>query len=354
MPRKKPPAPPTAEPAPVPPVATPTITRLSLDEVRMDPANARKHDERNRGVIRGSLRRFGPGRSIVLDGKNIVRAGNGTLAEARAEGYTEILVVEPKPGQLLAVRRPEWSPTEAAGYSLADNQATDTSENDPDILAGTLNGLFTEDPSLALATGFTQSDLDAMLSDLDPGPTTGDPKEDPSPTADLDVLVAKWGTALGQRWEIPSHATGGSHWVVCGDACDPQTQALAVQSEPAAMVFADPPYGQDYYSKHRPIGERFARLANDDRILTDWAGPRRRVFVRVVPDLYVLENASGMVGRHRWPGTDAKPDHLGQGWEWPGGPGKVPGYRLRAPSGLEPGGRNRGETDRVRLDHPEG
>src|SRR4051812_32797320 len=91
--------------------AGPTVERVSIDSLHVDPANVRVHDERNKSTIRASLARFGAGRSIVLDRNNVVRAGNGTLEQARALGFEEVLVVEPKPNQLLAVKRSDWTDT---------------------------------------------------------------------------------------------------------------------------------------------------------------------------------------------------------------------------------------------------
>src|SRR3954469_25269728 len=75
--------------------AGPTVERVSIDSLHIDPANVRVHDERNKSTIRASLARFGAGRSIVLDRNNVVRAGNGTLEQARQAGFDEVLVVEP-------------------------------------------------------------------------------------------------------------------------------------------------------------------------------------------------------------------------------------------------------------------
>ena len=55
-----------------------------------------------------AVKQFGPARSIVVDGKDIVRAGNGTLEAFVANGGTEILKVHPGPNQLVAVVR-DWS-----------------------------------------------------------------------------------------------------------------------------------------------------------------------------------------------------------------------------------------------------
>jgi hypothetical protein len=141
------------------------IEAVPLDSLSLDPANIRQHDERNRATIRASLTRFGPGRSIVIDGKGVVRAGNGTLDAAKSLGYDEVLVVEPKPGQLVAVRRRDWSPTEGTAYSIADNHATDQSTNDDTALADTLRALQSEDFDLD-AVGYTGDEVDALIERL--------------------------------------------------------------------------------------------------------------------------------------------------------------------------------------------
>ena len=53
-----------------------------LSEFTPDPANARRHPDRNLEAIRGSLARFGQRKPIVtrpVNGTLVVVAGNGTL-----------------------------------------------------------------------------------------------------------------------------------------------------------------------------------------------------------------------------------------------------------------------------------
>ena len=174
-----------ATPAPATEATPVTVEVVSLEAVVSDPANARKHDEKNRRAIRGSLRRFGAGRSIVLDKNNVVRAGNGTVEEARAEGFTEVLVVTPKPGQLVAVKRPDWSETEATGYALADNRAGELAEWDESRLMDQLRAI--EQDGLDPATvGFDPEDLEGFgvepgEVESDPGPNGGAAPPDDSP-----------------------------------------------------------------------------------------------------------------------------------------------------------------------------
>jgi len=55
----------------------------------------------------------------------------GTIRAAREGGtIKEIIIFEPGPDQLVAVKRSDWTPTEATGYSIADNRSTDLSRFD--------------------------------------------------------------------------------------------------------------------------------------------------------------------------------------------------------------------------------
>jgi hypothetical protein len=137
---------------------------IPIDDVHIDPANVRQHPEVNRATIRASLARFGPGRSIVLDANNVVRAGNGTLEEARRAGFDEVLIVEPQANQIVAVKR-AWSSTEAAAYAIADNRAAEHADWDDTALASTLRALQSEDFDLA-AVGYTADEVDQLLETL--------------------------------------------------------------------------------------------------------------------------------------------------------------------------------------------
>ena len=70
--------------------------KMKIEELLHDPANVRKHDKRNIESIKASLQRFGQQKPIVVDGKGIVVAGNGTLSAARELGWIDISVVETK------------------------------------------------------------------------------------------------------------------------------------------------------------------------------------------------------------------------------------------------------------------
>ena len=141
------------------------IERRSVHDLSNDPANARKHNDRNIDAIIASLRRFGQQKPIVIDRTNIVRAGNGTLEAARRLGWESIDCVTTS-----------LQGSDAIAYAIADNRTAELAEWDEDTLAAQLNGLLTESEEIALAAGFTPSEVDAMLKRYEdqPEPTPAD------------------------------------------------------------------------------------------------------------------------------------------------------------------------------------
>jgi hypothetical protein len=97
---------------------------VPIDSISQDPANARKHDERNLTAIRDSLRAFGQQKPIVVDQREIVIAGNGTLEAAKRLGWTEIAIV-----------RTKLDNTQATAFGIADNRTAELAEWDDEILA---------------------------------------------------------------------------------------------------------------------------------------------------------------------------------------------------------------------------
>ena len=101
--------------------------QVKVKDLLNDPANVRKHDERNIESIKASLQRFGQQKPIVVDGKGIVVAGNGTLMAAKSLGWKEIQIV-----------RTELDGVDATAYAIADNRSAELAVWDDDALAQTL------------------------------------------------------------------------------------------------------------------------------------------------------------------------------------------------------------------------
>ena len=207
-------------------------TTIDIANVQTDPDNAREHGEANMAAIQKSLNRFGPGRSIVLDGTDTVRAGNGTVEAARAAGIKKLVVVEPEPDTLVAVRRPEWSEQEAAGYAIADNRAAELAKWDVPQLQSVIDSI----PDIDLGDiGFAQDQLDELIKGAsDSLGGTGDVTDDEVPDPPAEPV-----TKPGDVWTL------GRHTVVCGDCCE-MMQSNKPAMANAAIVLTDPPYAVDY------------------------------------------------------------------------------------------------------------
>ncbi len=73
-------------------------------------------------MIADSLDRFGAVRPIIIDGDNVVHAGNATYAEAEALGIP-VEVIESDGSKLYAIRMTNLTPEQFREYGLIDNQS---------------------------------------------------------------------------------------------------------------------------------------------------------------------------------------------------------------------------------------
>jgi ParB-like chromosome segregation protein Spo0J len=131
------------------------IIKRNISELSQDPANARKHNERNLESIVASLRRFGQQTPIVIDSSSVVRKGNGTLEAAKRLGWDTINCVVT-----------DLKSSDAISYAIADNRTAELAEWDDDILAAQLNGLLADDAELLVDAGFTEAELQSLMDRL--------------------------------------------------------------------------------------------------------------------------------------------------------------------------------------------
>ena len=88
------------------------VESVAVSSLVLDPSNARKHDQKNLDAIKGSLAKFGQRIPLVVGRNNVVLSGNGRLKAAQALGWKTIEIT----------RAEDLTATEAAAFSLADNQ----------------------------------------------------------------------------------------------------------------------------------------------------------------------------------------------------------------------------------------
>lgn len=97
------------------------ITRR-LDTLHTDPDNRRTHPTRNVEMVQAALEHVGAARSIVIDEDDVILAGNGVTAAARAAGITSVRIIESAGDELIAVRRRGLTPEQKRALALYDNR----------------------------------------------------------------------------------------------------------------------------------------------------------------------------------------------------------------------------------------
>lgn len=188
------------------------LETVTIESLKLDPNNARKHSKRNLDAIAASLNKFGQRKPIVVH-NGVVIAGNGTLEAAKTLGWKEIAV---------SVCPADWDADTAKAYALADNRSAELAEWDDKILSTQLLDL--DDMGWNIeALGFEP----LPLRDLD---------EDEDEIPELPVEPK---TKLGDIYQL------GRHRVMCGDSTDSASVATLTGGK-VDMVFTDPPYGVEY------------------------------------------------------------------------------------------------------------
>lgn len=187
-----------------------------------DPSNVRKHSKKNLDAIKGSLAKFGQQKPIVISSDNIVIAGNGTLAAAKALGWGEIGVI-----------RSKLKGTEAIAYAIADNRTGELAEWDNEALSATLKSLQEIDFDLG-DIGFDSKDLERLLKEDGKAGLTDD---------DEIPEHVETRCKLGDLWVLDGHK------LLCGDSTDSNMVKKLMGDQKADMVFTDPPYNVAYVGK---------------------------------------------------------------------------------------------------------
>ena len=207
-----------------------------------DPRNARRHNARNLEAIKVSLGRFGQQKPIVVDGKGVVRAGNGTLEAAKSLGWTEVDVV-----------KSDLSDSELTAFGIADNKTAELAEWDDEVLAELGKSVDLKE------LGFDDKDLSAIKRAVLP-----EIVEDEIP-ADAPARCRP-----GDLWQL------GQHRLLCGDSTKAEDVGRLLGDRKPFIMVTDPPYGVEYDSDWRldaGINKPWQKLANgkvenDDRV--DW------------------------------------------------------------------------------------
>jgi len=185
------------------------IELVNIDDLDLDPRNARKHDAKNLKAIADSLEQFGQRKPIVVWGKTVV-AGNGTMVAARSLCWKQIQIV----------RVPDdWSSDQVKAYALADNRSAELAVWDEQVLASQLLELQEAEFDVELL-GFELpvDELQELVEDELPEQV--EPK-----------------SKLGDVWKL------GRHKLMCGDSSDEASLQRLLNNQRIDSIVTDPPYG---------------------------------------------------------------------------------------------------------------
>ena len=211
------------------------LETVTIESLKLDPNNARKHSKRNLDAIAASLNKFGQRKPIVVH-NGVVIAGNGTLEAAKSLGWEEIAI---------SVCPADWDADTAKAYALADNRSAELAEWDDKILSTQLLDL--DDMGWNIeALGFEP----LPLRDLDED-------EDESPELPVEPK-----TKLGDIYQL------GRHRLMCGDSNDQTTLDKLLEGKKLDAIIQDPPYGVLSVEWDRPLNQKDLDIA-----LTNCNGP---------------------------------------------------------------------------------
>lgn len=235
---------------------------IPLDELTPFPGNAKRGDVEQ---IRASLRKNGQYRSLVVreipNGPLIVLAGNHTMqaltAEGRETARCEIVLCDDDTARRI---------------NLADNRTAELGAYDNDALAELLSYLDGDYEG----TGYTEEDVEALITPLEDADDLDGADDTPPPPADPV-------TKPGDVWIL------GPHRLMCGDSTNPDDLAKLVDDRQPTLIYTDPPYGIKAVPKdggvsrtNLAVAPAYAPVAGDDN--TDVAADAFRLLTAEYPE----------------------------------------------------------------------
>ena len=192
----------------------------TLDDLTPDAENFNRHTEFGQKLLEDSLRKFGAGRSILVDKDGNIIAGNSTTETAAAIGMEDVIVVPTDGKKLVVVQRTDLSLDSPEGreLALADNM---TALKGIDLDLAKVQETLGDD--LAKAWGMEIPDVQRQAQE-----------DDFDPDAHYETKVK-----AGEVWQL------GEHRLMCGDSTKAEDFEKLMAGEKADLTFTSPPYNGD-------------------------------------------------------------------------------------------------------------
>ena len=217
---------------------------VKISQLIPDDKNFNKGSEYGNSLIEKSFRKFGAGRSILLDKNNRIIAGNKSVENAAAIGLEEVQIVESDGKRIIAVKRTDidLDTPEGREMALADNATAKANiVFDAELVEAELGEAVCEEWGIESSVK-----LEAQEDDFN-----GVPPKEPI-------------TVLGDLYELNEHR------LHCADSCDSDAVAKLMNGRKADMLFTDPPYNVDYEGKTKDkLKIENDNIADFDQFLKD-------------------------------------------------------------------------------------
>lgn len=197
------------------------INTVKISELTPDDKNANKGTDYGKELMDNSFKKFGAGRSILIDKNNRIIAGNKSTQQCAEIGINDVIIIETDGKSIVAVKRTDidLDSKEGRELAIADNATQKANlEWDEDNLKEIVDewGINTDDWGIE----FT----DVIDDTID---------EDEVPLFAPDII--KFGDII----ELNNHR------LLCGDSCNTSDVELLMNKKKADLVFTDPPYDLD-------------------------------------------------------------------------------------------------------------
>ena len=224
------------------------VNELPLGQIIPYARNPRQN-EKAIATVAASIAEFGWRQPIVVDENMVILAGHTRLAAAQQLGLKFAPVHVAK----------GLTETQAQAFRIMDNRSAENAEWMEDLLSLELSDLLDADYDLEL-TGFTDEELNGLLSGLEDETDTDGEDDIPEPP---ENPVSR----PGDLWVL------GNHRLLCGDATVATDVERVLDGVEPLLMCTDPPYGVEYDPGWRnqtgaAKTKRTGKVLNDDR--ADW------------------------------------------------------------------------------------
>ena len=259
---------------------------ISIQDLTQDSKNFNKGTDKGAKLMRKSFKKFGAGRSVLIDKDNRIIAGNKSTEAAAESGIKKVRVIETDGTELIAVKRTDVSLDSKEGreLALADNAAT---YHNLDWDIEQLQNISTD------FADFDTTEWDIEIPEIDvEQPVFGEPSLQPQPSetyaqttqTTTEQPQKQYVNAVeddfneeeqpkeervkrGEVWQL------GGHRLMCGDSTSIVDVQRLMDGMMADCVLTDPPFGNNVGYGRGQLGVRTIMNDADTKVLTSFFAP---------------------------------------------------------------------------------